>query len=160
MVVSKSLTVRFDLFHLKWITQDKQIDHDSAAPDQYINHFQNNKELTSKSFLKKNLENFYDGDLELFDYFPRAYDFSFPQASKNFVSDYVTNTLFCILKKTLVYCEIQSEHTWSYVENEKYKIEKLIEEEKSLKERIWFPKLNTGYKPVILIYLGVGLFGR
>lgn len=148
MIVNKPLTARCDLFHLKWITQDKQPDHDSLVPDQYVNHFQNNKELTSKSFLKRNLENFYDGDLELFDYFPRAYDFSFPQASKSFLSDYITNTLFCILKKTLVYCELQSGHTWCLVEKEKYRIEKLIQEEKNMKERIWFEKLKTGYKLV------------
>ena len=146
--MNKALTVRFELFYLSWITQDKQPDHDNLTPDQYINHFQNNKEITSKSFLKKNLENFYDGDLDFYDYFPRAYDFSFPQASKNFVGDYLRNTLFCILKKTLVYCEIQSEHSWFLVEKEKYKIEELIDQEKNMKERIWFEKLDSGYKPV------------
>lgn len=102
-----------------------------------------------QKFSQKNLENFYDGDLDLYDYYPRAYDFSFPQASKNFVNDYITNCLFCILKKTLVYCEIQSEHLWCLVEKEKYRIERLIDEEKNMKERIWFPKLNSGYKPVV-----------
>jgi hypothetical protein len=48
----------------------------------------------------------------------------------------------------LLYCELQSGHTWCLVEKEKYRIEKLIQEEKNMKERIWFEKLKTGYKLV------------
>lgn len=147
MVVSKTLTVRFDLFHLKWISQDRQSDYDSLAPDQYINHFQNHKEITSKSFLKRNLETFHDGDLQLFDYFPRAYDLSFPQQSRSLLKDYFTNTIFCILKKTLLYCEVQYQDRWFLVEHEKYRIEKSICEHVTLKDRLWHDRM----KPSIVL---------
>lgn len=147
-IVNKPLTARFDLFHIKWIVQDKQSDYDNLAPEQYINHFQNNKEITSKSFLKKNLENYFDGELQLYDYFPRSYDFSFPQATKSFVNDYLTNTIFCILKKTLLYCEVKFQDQWGLVENEKYQLERAIQEEQKMKDRLYFENMKPTPKLV------------
>lgn len=146
MIIAKPVTVRYDLLHLRWVAQDKQSDYDSLAPDQYINHFQNHKELTSKSFLKKNLENFHDGDLQIFDYFPRAYDLSFPQQSKSLLKDYLTNTIFSILKKTLLYCEVKFQDQWGLVENEKYHLEKAILENRNLKDRLWYERMKPTIK--------------
>ena len=66
IVHSPAVVAKVEMLHLKWIVQDRPIDYETLLPHQYFNHFQNNKEITSKSFLKKNLENYLMEDEEDF----------------------------------------------------------------------------------------------
>lgn len=107
-----------ELFNLKWIVQDKPADYECLLPDQYINHFQNNKEITSKAFLSKNLKAHLDTDLNSYVYCPQTYDFSFPEEAKRFVKDYYANCLFCILKRHVAYFRERMGERWAEVGEE------------------------------------------
>ena len=146
MIVNKPMKISIELFNLKWIVQDKPSDYENLVSDQYINHFQNNKELTSKSFLKKNLENYYEAETPYFEYFPKSYDFSFPEDAVKFSKDYYTNCLFCILKKHILYFRKKTGSNYSEVEKERDRLKLQMEEDKTLKERIYFSKMKPTFK--------------
>lgn len=92
-----------ELVSLKYITQDKDDDYKNLLDDQYINHFQNNKEITSKSFLTMNLKNHLSSELPTHSFFPRSYDFSSPEQVKYFKMDFFTTVLLEILKEQINY---------------------------------------------------------
>lgn len=133
-----------ELFNLKWIVQDKPSDYEQLLPDQYINHFQNNKEITSKSFLSKNLKAHADTDLNFYEYCPKTYDFSFPEEAKRFVKDYYANCLYCILKKHISYFKLKVGERWNEIRSEADRlIAKRDEVWASKQDRIYFFGLKT-----------------
>jgi len=89
--------------NMKWLAQDKDSDYSGLLEDQYINHFQNNKEITSKSFLNTNLNNYIESEIVIEDFYPKCYDFSFPDQLVYFKSEYFATVLFIILKKHIIY---------------------------------------------------------
>ena len=140
------MKISVELFHLKWVVQDRPADYESLAPDQYINHFQNNKELTSKSFLKKNLESHYESEPPTDEFFPKSYDFSFPEDAAKFAKDYYVNCLFCILKKHVLYFRRKLGPRFCEVEAERDRLAAQMRADQGLKERIYFDKLKPGFK--------------
>ena len=148
IVTYRPMVMNFELFHLKWVVQDKSTDYEGILPDQYINHFQNNKELTSKSFLKKNLETFVDAELPHYEYFPKSYDLSSPEEAKSLAKDYLMNCVFVLLKKHLIYfcrrfggLKALREHLMKQTEQ----IHFLIQRDREGKERIYSPMLKPSF---------------
>ena len=140
------MKVSVELFSLKWIVQDRPSDHEALVPDQYINHFQNNKELTSKSFLKKNLEHHFESDLPTYEFFPKSYDFSFPEDAVKFGRDYYVNCLFCILKKHVLYFRRKLGPALAEVEAERDRLLAHMQRDRDLKERVYFDKMKPSFK--------------
>lgn len=103
MIVQKSMKIESGvrLFNLKWVVQDRDLDYEDLGDCQYFNHFQNNKEITSKSFLKKNLSSYFDPSIEVSTFFPRCYDFASPKEIKEFKKDYFENSALIILRKNI-----------------------------------------------------------
>lgn len=148
LVTYRPMVIGFELFHLKWVVQDKASDYESILPDQYINHFQNNKELTSKSFLKKNLEMFVDAEIPHDEYFPKSYDLSSPEEAKALAKDYLLNCLFVVLKKQIVYfCRrfggLAGLRT--HLAAETARIAELLQRDRESKERIYFSRLKPSF---------------
>jgi tubulin monoglycylase TTLL3/8 len=68
--------------------------------NQWYNHFPNNRELTTKSGLCKNLWTFcmLDYELQIQNFFPRCYDLSDQKNVDAFVWDFQTTAIMSIVK--------------------------------------------------------------
>ncbi|CAG9334195.1 unnamed protein product [Blepharisma stoltei] len=86
-------------FHLKWIYSDTDNDYKVLRPGQLINHFNNNRELTTKSGLLKNLRNFCENNVNIDTFFPRCYDLGDNVQIKEFIQDYQNTAIINIVKK-------------------------------------------------------------
>ena len=149
----RPVTLKIDLFHLKWVAQDKPSDYGSLVPEQYFNHFQNHKELTSKSFLKKSLDAWVgepESGLVPADYLPLTYDLSFPEDFKKYIQEYYLQALNAILKKHVLYFMRKTGKGWLEVEAEASRLSLLMKKDDELKERIYFDKIKPTFRFVNL----------
>lgn len=86
-------------YHLKWCFNDSDYDYKALKPGQAYNHFQNNRELTTKSGLLKNLRNITDFKVNIDKFFPRCYDLGDGVQVKELIKDYNRTAILNILKK-------------------------------------------------------------
>jgi hypothetical protein len=61
-------------FHLKWVTTDTDADYRMLKPGQRFNHFQGNRDLTTKSGLVGKFRNVTEYGANTESFFPRSYD--------------------------------------------------------------------------------------
>ena len=86
-------------FHFKWCYNDTDDDYKNLKFGQLFNHFLNNRELTTKSDLSKNLRNVTDCKVKVDNFFPRSYDLGDNFQIKELILDYQRTSIFNILKK-------------------------------------------------------------
>ena len=88
-------------FDLRWTFNDCEADYKSLRPGQYFNHFPNNRELTTKSGLHKNLRQVMDHSTNIDTFYPRTYDLGDGTQVNEFIKDYQRTCSFNIIKKVL-----------------------------------------------------------
>lgn len=86
-------------FNLKWCYNDCDSDYKNLKPGQFYNHFPNNRELTTKSGLAKNLKSITDFNVNIDNFFPRCYDLSDNLQINELTNDYYRTCIFNIIKK-------------------------------------------------------------
>ena len=86
-------------YHFKWCFNDSDYDYKALKPGQAYNHFQNNRELTTKSGLLKNLRNMTDIRVNIDSFFPRCYDLGDGVQVKELIKDYNRTAILNVLKK-------------------------------------------------------------
>jgi Tubulin-tyrosine ligase family/IQ calmodulin-binding motif len=87
-------------YHLKWCYNDSDYDYKNLKPGQLYNHFPNNRELTTKSGLSKNLRNITDFKVNIDKFFPRSYDLGENSQIKELIEDYNRTAILNLLKKS------------------------------------------------------------
>jgi len=85
-------------FHLKWTISDSDNDYKQLLPGQLFNHFFNNRQLTTKSGLLKNMRNVSEYGVNPQKIFPRCYDLGDSVQLQEFISDYNQTAVFSILR--------------------------------------------------------------
>ena len=90
-------------FNMKYTFQDKELDYQSLHSEQWYNHFRNNKEMTTKSYLNTNLNNFVEFAAEIDNFFPRCYDFASNKEIGYLKNDYYEQMLFQLLRNHIRY---------------------------------------------------------
>ena len=88
-------------FHLKWCISDCEYDYKNLKQGQIYNHFLNNRELTTKSGIAKNLRNITDCKINVDKFFPRCYDLGDNLQIKELIIDYQRTSILNIIKKAL-----------------------------------------------------------
>eukprot|EP00397_Hematodinium_sp_SG-2012_P000667 GEMP01000668.1.p1 GENE.GEMP01000668.1~~GEMP01000668.1.p1 ORF type:complete len:1775 (+),score=410.32 GEMP01000668.1:168-5492(+) len=90
------------LWDFKWCVTDLEEDYKSLRDGDLYNHFQNNRELTTKAALTRNLRQF-QSDEPAFgqsdDFFPRSYDMSNPSERDDFTLDFCRQCAFLVLQR-------------------------------------------------------------
>lgn len=100
-------------YNLKWCYNDSDYDYKNLRPGQYYNHFPNNRELTTKSGLAKNLRNLTDFRISIDSFFPRCYDLGDSFQVKELINDYRRTGILNVIKKV---------HLGYYVEDQILKL--------------------------------------
>lgn len=98
-------------YHLKWTylpTPDERV-----GEGQLLNHFKNSHQLTSKSYLTKNLKNSSSAYGPL-DYYPKCFDIGNAVEFEDFVAEYEKNVMRILLEK--VYAHMHT-HAKALVED-------------------------------------------
>lgn len=90
-------------FHLKWSFSDSDNDYKVLRPGQLFNHFLNNRELTTKSGLLKNLRNVCEHNVSIDKFFPRCYDLGDNVQVREFTNDFQNTAIINIIKKHAIY---------------------------------------------------------
>ena len=76
-------------FHLKWDYCDSNINFEKIRPLQYVNHYPDSRELTTKSGLTKNLNSVSVPGIDLLgEIMPRSYDLSDTRQMDMFLADF------------------------------------------------------------------------
>ena len=83
---NKNITSSF--FDLKWMYMDNESDYKFLIEGQFYNHFQNNKELTTKIGLTNNLKDFSEYGANFDQFYPRCYDLNESADFDDFVEEY------------------------------------------------------------------------
>jgi len=100
-------------FDIKWAPA-ASIDHESLVPEQVVNHFAGNREITTKVGLTLNLRNCLSMCGADPDYFyPRAYDLYDPQERAEFVLNFKFTKAQAVLRELLRNVESGAEVTFS-----------------------------------------------
>lgn len=90
------------LWDFKWCVTDLEEDYKSLQGCDLYNHFQNNRELTTKAALLKNLHQ-YQCDEPVYgmsdDFFPRCYDMSSLVEREDFILDYCRQCALLVLRR-------------------------------------------------------------
>lgn len=77
------------LWDLKWCISDSDPDYRELQDGSWYNHFQNNRELTTKIGLANNLRQLaVEEHVDIDEFFPRCYDMSVSSEREDFVLDY------------------------------------------------------------------------
>jgi len=100
-------------FDMKW-SPAAAIDHESLIPEQVVNHFAGNREITTKVGLTLNLRNclpMCGADPDSF--YPRAYDLYDPQERADFVLNFKFTKAQAVLRELLRNVESNAEVTFS-----------------------------------------------
>jgi len=89
------------LFHLKYDIADKEGTVNKLQGKQWYNHFPNNRELTTKAGLCKNLWHhcLLDYELKIDNFFPRCYDLSDQKNIDQFATDFQMTAILSIVKQ-------------------------------------------------------------
>ncbi len=90
-------------FDLKWVYTDVPEDYRNLSDGQYLNHFRNNTELTTKGRLLVNLAQHTSHKLALSHYYPTSYDLGNDVERGNFVRAFELNSLYCLIKQHVRY---------------------------------------------------------
>lgn len=86
-------------FDVKWTLKIKDINYDILKPQQIINHFKNNVQLTKKSGLTKNLKNLIFKNIDIDNFYPRCYDISERNDFEDFMEDFKITKVISLLKE-------------------------------------------------------------
>lgn len=90
------------IFHLKWTVTDCEEDYRYLQEGMLFNHFQKNRELTTKVGLTNNLRRFgCEGQADVDRFFPRSYDMSSASEVQDFVLDFRRCAALGVLKQHL-----------------------------------------------------------
>ena len=108
-------------FHIKFDVSDLGV---KIKTNQLYNHFPDNRELTTKAGLCKNLWSLcpHESTLQVSHFFPRCYDLSDTRQADHFIEDFQQTTILSIIK-------IFAEH---FIKDEK--VNQLLEDYKRKKE--------------------------
>jgi Tubulin-tyrosine ligase family/IQ calmodulin-binding motif len=85
-------------YDLKWSYNDSDQDYKYLKAGQFFNHFPNNRELTTKSGLHKNLRGVTDYGTNIDEFYPRTYDLGDTVQIQEFQKDYIRTSAFNIVK--------------------------------------------------------------
>ena len=85
-------------YDLKWTFNDCDQDYKFLKPGQFFNHFQGNRELTTKSGLLKNLRSLMEYGSNVDEFYPRSYDLGDTIQIQEFQQDYIRTSVFNIIK--------------------------------------------------------------
>lgn len=96
-------------FDLKWTNNDNESDYKSLRTGQLYNHFSNNRELTTKFGLHKNLRQVMDYGTNIDEFFPRTYDLGDSTQVLEFTKDYYRTCAFNLIKKSVEGIKVKSE---------------------------------------------------
>mmetsp|Transcript_6459 Transcript_6459/g.15704 ORF Transcript_6459/g.15704 Transcript_6459/m.15704 type:complete len:1394 (+) Transcript_6459:99-4280(+) len=81
----------------KWCATDSEADYRNLLEGTLYNHFQNNRELTTKVGLLQNLRQLCVNDMvDIDSFFPRCYDMSCASEHKDFILDYRRGAAFTV----------------------------------------------------------------
>lgn len=105
-------------FHLKWTYTDSEQDYKYLLDGQFMNHFNNNKELTTKIRLSVNLKSFCDCGINHDNFYPRCYDLGDTKEVKDFEKDFQRTSLLNLLKKHINYFKIKKRALFDKVKQE------------------------------------------
>jgi len=101
-------------FDLKWTLQARDIDHSRLKDDQVTNHFQKNREITTKVGLGNNLKTCkWITDHDMDEFFPRCFDLSDPLERHDFVEDFKMTKAQAVLRLFLKHLEGKTPMTFS-----------------------------------------------
>lgn len=90
------------IFHLKWTVSDCEDDYRYLQEGMLFNHFQRNRELTTKVGLTNNLRRFScEGPVDVDRFFPRSYDMSSASEVQDFVLDFRRCAALGVLRQHL-----------------------------------------------------------
>jgi hypothetical protein len=99
---------------LTWCTADTEADYRRLQPGEFFNHFHNNKELTTKIGLARNLSEHAVASRERVDnFFPRCYDVAQRADREDFVLDFRRSAA---LKIAMLHLRITAEQQLDGVE--------------------------------------------
>lgn len=90
-------------FDLKWVYMDNENDYKFLIDGQFYNHFQNNKELTTKISLTNNMKQFCEYGINFDEFYPRCYDLGSNKEMREFVADFEQTNMMILLKKHIKY---------------------------------------------------------
>ncbi|CDW84976.1 protein monoglycylase ttll8 [Stylonychia lemnae] len=93
-------TTNSSMFHIRFDITDKEGNQNKLRNSQWYNHFPNNREITTKAGLCKNLwqQCPYDYELQVSKFFPRCYDLSDQKQIDIFVTDFQQTAILSIIK--------------------------------------------------------------
>lgn len=95
-------------FDLKWVYMDNEQDYKFLIDGQFYNHFQNNKEITTKIGLSNNLKAFCEYGVNFDCFYPRCYDLGNDKELYEFVADFEHTNMMILLKKHIKYFKIKA----------------------------------------------------
>lgn len=90
-------------FDLKWVYIDDENDYKFLIEGQYYNHFQNNKELTTKIGLTNNMKEYCEYGVNFDEFYPRCYDLGNNKEMNEFIMDFENTNMMILLKKHIKY---------------------------------------------------------
>lgn len=90
-------------FDLKWVYIDDENDYKFLIEGQYYNHFQNNKELTTKIGLTNNMKEYCEYGVNFDEFYPRCYDLGNNKEMNEFIIDFENTNMMILLKKHIKY---------------------------------------------------------
>ena len=112
-------------FDLKWVYIDNENDYKFLIDGQFYNHFQNNKELTTKIGLTNNLKEFSEYGVNFDEFYPRCYDLGNDKDLMEFSADFEHTNMMILLKKHIKYFKLKKKNLIKEI-----KMELKINEEK------------------------------
>eukprot|EP00347_Sterkiella_histriomuscorum_P013320 403365167 len=110
-------------FHIRFDITDKEGSQNKLRNSQWYNHFPNNRELTTKAGLCKNLwqQCPYDYELKVEEFFPRCYDLSDQKQVDLFVLDFQQTAILSIIKIHATYFLNKTKRIQNYLQRYKDK---------------------------------------
>jgi len=134
---NKNITSSF--FDLKWMYMDNESDYKFLIEGQFYNHFQNNKELTTKIGLTNNLKDFSEYGANFDQFYPRCYDLGNNKEMIEFSADFEHTNMMILLKKHIKYFKTRCRGVLKEISKE---IKKNIENKKTRTEKEVLMKMN------------------
>lgn len=90
-------------YTVKWDYGDTNLVYDRMKPHQFVNHFPDTRELTTKQGITKNLNQVTDIETDVNSFFPRSYDLSDRREVDLWVQDFNQTAILNIIQK---HCEL------------------------------------------------------
>ena len=89
-------------FDYIYTVKSNKVPHQELKPNQMSGHFWKANEITRKSGLLNNLKNLYFKEINIDNFFPRAYELTEKNDFEDFIEDFKTNKAISILKETII----------------------------------------------------------